>query len=814
MLRTSSTARFQATVALAAVALTAGCSSQSGGSKKSATAAPTTSAQQPGAGSGQGGTVVQATLLTPRGGHTATATPQGVLVLGGEASGQVVGAAERYQNGKWSPAGQLKTARVGHSATLLQSGKVLVVGGQADVAGVQVLTSSELFDPATGTSVAGPTLLSARSGHAAVAFQTAQGEMVLIAGGADGQGSLNTAELYDPALNQFVPVPAPMLQDRAGAQAIRLQDGRILIQGGVTGLALGALSTTPAKAELFDPNSGTFVAAANLAVDRFGSALALDDQGRAIVAGGRSLAGPEASLEAMDAVSGAWSSAGLMSQAREGLTATQVAGGGILLAGGADQAPTGAVERLQNGAVSSLAALNQARRDHTATRLPSGNVLFVGGFDAQGLAVGSSEEYDPAGAGSAQPPVPPGGLPPVGQPQPQPVPPAQPTPPAQAPASILAILPAKGKPGDIITIAGSGFARNKSDNLVFFQGGAQGKVMFELRVQRIPLLGSVETLIVEVPTGAQTGDVMVVSMGVPSQNAKRFEIDLQSGGKPQVVLTLPSKSRVGGMVTIFGRNFARPASDNIVRFAGAQASLIGGITTQSLPFLGNVSVMLVRVPQGAVTGDLTVEANGRISDPRRFEIEGTTPAQPGQPATPGQPTPPPAPGANVFFSEDFEGQTVRFGQQGGLWQASQPAAGPGRAATGSWCAGTAMTSGAVPSGARGYLISREIDLTQATTATLTLNSYVQTDGVDAGRVLISPDAGTTYYLVRPQGGYGQTAVFNPAEGFTGQSGAWTQKRFDLSAFAGSRITIVLDFKADGATQGAGWYVDDVVVSGQ
>ena len=50
-------------------------------------------------------------------------------------------------------AGQLKTARVGHSATLLQSGKVLVVGGQADVAGVQVLTSSELFDPATGTAV-------------------------------------------------------------------------------------------------------------------------------------------------------------------------------------------------------------------------------------------------------------------------------------------------------------------------------------------------------------------------------------------------------------------------------------------------------------------------------------------------------------------------------------------------------------------------------------------------------------------------------------------------------------------------------------
>lgn len=799
--------RHSVTACLLAAAAVTGCTSQSSSKSSKATAAATTSAQQP--ASGKGGTVVQASLLTPRGGHTATATPQGVVILGGEASQQVVSAAELYQNGKWSPAGALKTARTGHTATLLSSGLILVAGGQSDVVGGQVLATSELYDPASQTSKPGPALITARTGHAAVAFQTAQGEFVLLAGGSDAQGSLNTAELYDVAQDQFVPVAAPLMQDRVGASALKLQDGRILIQGGVTGLMPGSFSSQPAAAELFDPQSQSFSAAPVMSVDRFGSALALNDAGQALVAGGRSLAGPEASLEAFDPLTGSWSSAGNLGQAREGLTATAVAGGGILLVAGSEQAPTATVERLNGAQVSMLTPLNEARMSHTATRLPSGNVLIVGGFDQNGGPVGSSEEYDPSGAGSSGTP----GLPsnpgvPIG-----PTPPPTTTPPpAQAPANILAILPAKGKPGDIITIAGSGFAKSKSDNVVMFQGGAQGKVMFEVRIQRIPVLGSVETLIVEVPTGAQTGDVMVISQGVPSNNAKRFEIDLQSGGKPQVLLTLPRKSRVGGMVTIFGRNFARPASDNIVRFAGAQASLIGGITTQSLPFLGNVSVMLVRVPSGAVTGDLTVEANGKLSDPRAFEIEGTTPAA-SNPGNPGNPGTPATPGANVYFSEDFEGQTLKFGQQGGLWQASQPAMGPGAAASGSWCAGTAMTAGQVPAGARGYLISREIDLTQATVATLTLKSYVQTDGVDAGRVLISPDQGASYYLVRPQGGYAQSAVFTPAEGFTGASGGWTQKSFDLSAFAGSRVTIVLDFKADGSTQGAGWYVDDVVVSG-
>ena len=45
----------------------------------------------------------------------------------------------------WRPTGNLNVARSGHTATLLQNGKVLVVGG-----GYDLLDSTELYDPATG----------------------------------------------------------------------------------------------------------------------------------------------------------------------------------------------------------------------------------------------------------------------------------------------------------------------------------------------------------------------------------------------------------------------------------------------------------------------------------------------------------------------------------------------------------------------------------------------------------------------------------------------------------------------------------------
>ena len=52
--------------------------------------------------------------------------------------------------GTFTATGDLVAARGGHTATLLATGKVLIAGGE----GVDMFTTAELYDPATGTFAA------------------------------------------------------------------------------------------------------------------------------------------------------------------------------------------------------------------------------------------------------------------------------------------------------------------------------------------------------------------------------------------------------------------------------------------------------------------------------------------------------------------------------------------------------------------------------------------------------------------------------------------------------------------------------------
>lgn len=78
-------------------------------------------------------------LATPRTDHTATLLDDGdVLVVGGQQGGGIaLATVERYAAavGKWRRAAPLPKARAEHSATLLLDGRVLVVGGHVAVGG-------------------------------------------------------------------------------------------------------------------------------------------------------------------------------------------------------------------------------------------------------------------------------------------------------------------------------------------------------------------------------------------------------------------------------------------------------------------------------------------------------------------------------------------------------------------------------------------------------------------------------------------------------------------------------------------------------
>ena len=140
-------------------------------------------------------------------------------------------AAPALAAGSWATTGSLATAREDATATLLQNGDVLVVGGQA--AG-SLLASAELYDPATGTWSATGSMSTARGAQTATLLPDGE---VLVAGGfqlsADGFSFtvLASAELYDPATGTWS-ATASMSEGRAGATATLLQNGKVLVTGG------------------------------------------------------------------------------------------------------------------------------------------------------------------------------------------------------------------------------------------------------------------------------------------------------------------------------------------------------------------------------------------------------------------------------------------------------------------------------------------------------------------------------------------------------------------------------------------------------
>jgi hypothetical protein len=276
-------------------------------------------------------------LNEPRSGHTATLLGDGsVLVVGGfGATGDApIATAERFDanTGSWIPTAPMLEARAVHEAVLLAHGRVLVTGGGSGGLGHTALASSEIYDPATGAWTATAALFEARVRHTATVLRDGR---VLVAGGFPGSGGVSpvddtiaTAELFDPAAGAWTPT-GPMHQGRGRHTATLLGDGTVLVT------RLGRLGS----AERYDPTSGTWATTGDLASVRFVPTATLLEDGTVLVAGGYG-EDPDGDVAARSGEryhpdSGTWTAAGTMEAARTGHTATRLADGTVLVAGGA-----------------------------------------------------------------------------------------------------------------------------------------------------------------------------------------------------------------------------------------------------------------------------------------------------------------------------------------------------------------------------------------------------------------------------------------------------------------------------------------------
>ena len=342
-------------------------------------------------------------LNTARLNHTATRLDDGrILVVGGfnHITFNDLSSAEIYDpvTDSWSSAGNLSFARSGvHTATLLQDGRVLVVGGFNHII-IDVLSSAEIYDPVTNTWSTTGSLSTARGHHTSTLLSDGR---VLVIGGSDLFSIHSSVEIYDPASGTWS--DASSLNDaRQLHSANLLPDGRILVAGGYDPDWWAEPPTVDlASAELYDPVTETWSYTSSLTNSRGWHTATLLGDGNVLVTGGFDhYYGFPAEAELYDPVTETWSNAGSIADERMVHTATLLPSGKVLVTGGGNLNGNLASTELYDPVTntwSSTGSLDRARGYHTSTLLTDGRVLVTGGYvdDSQG-PLSSVELYYPA----------------------------------------------------------------------------------------------------------------------------------------------------------------------------------------------------------------------------------------------------------------------------------------------------------------------------------------------------------------------------------------------------------------------------------
>ncbi|MEP6653464.1 MAG: kelch repeat-containing protein [Myxococcales bacterium] len=318
--------------------------------------------------------VATGALASPRYSHTATLLPNGkVLITGGSNGTAQLMTAELYDpaTGTFQPTGGLGTARRDHTATVLDNGKVFIAGGYSPT---DLTATCEVYDPATGTFTMTGSMVAVRVGHTATRLKNGK---VLVVGGGNfvSPPTFVTAELYDPATGVFSMTGA-LSARRDTHSATLLADGRVLIAGGRGNGSTSAGQGEFATAETYDPTTGTFTLTGSMATQRFAHTATILANGKVLIAGGQNQLSSYTALssaEVFDPATGTFTGTGTLVNVMTAHRAVPLANGKVLLVGG-QEAPN-SVE-VYDPATGTFYARDLARIFHTATPLADGNVLF------------------------------------------------------------------------------------------------------------------------------------------------------------------------------------------------------------------------------------------------------------------------------------------------------------------------------------------------------------------------------------------------------------------------------------------------------
>lgn len=299
----------------------------------------------------------------------------------------------------WSVTGSQQTARYMHTATLLLSGKVLVIGGislrgdgQTAPAAPNNLSSVEQYDPATKAWSAVAPLATSRYGHTATVLANGK---VLVAGGQNPAGATASVELYDPATNTWTAGPS-LATTRINHTATLLPNGKVLVAGGrddFNHLSNGA--------EIYDAATNTWVVVGSMAAARYSHSATLLPNGKVLFVGGNGINSTLPGPEIYNPTTDTWTAAAMPTAAVGEGTATLLANGKVLFVRGYTSTQNAELYDPASNTWTLAGTLSTSHAIHTTTLLPNGTVLLVGGgtvsvHSATTYATDVTELYDPA----------------------------------------------------------------------------------------------------------------------------------------------------------------------------------------------------------------------------------------------------------------------------------------------------------------------------------------------------------------------------------------------------------------------------------
>ncbi|RYZ98860.1 MAG: hypothetical protein EOP47_18285 [Sphingobacteriaceae bacterium] len=169
---------------------------------------------------------------------------------------------------------------------------------------------------------------------------------------------------------------------------------------------------------------------------------------------------------------------------------------------------------------------------------------------------------------------------------------------------ITNIQPKDPKPGDMVTITGTGFGTKESDVKVTV--GSTEVTISSVTATKIKFT---------VPTTLTSGSLAVAIKGISAENKDpdgvAITVKPTTGPVPTFTAMAPSSGKTGDVITLTGTNFSTRASDNKVFFA----TTTGGTVVLAPVKSATATTLTVELPESAVTGGVLIEVNGTNAVP-------------------------------------------------------------------------------------------------------------------------------------------------------------------------------------------------------